>query len=345
MARRARVALLVVAGCGAAALLDRAAAAAVLPVITVCPAAATYAKCDYTSLNKAAREAPAGSTVLVGPGIYREGIIVRADRVTIRGVRGAHIKGAAASGKAAIVVKGDDVTIEAIECSRITVPNGNGACIRAEGMNLTVRGVYFHDSQSGILGGRGRLVVEDSRLKRLGGDIATDIGHAHAIYAGKRVDELIVRRSRILSSKEEGHEIKSRARRTVIEGNVIASLDGRDSRLIDVPNGGVVVIRGNVLEKGPNSSNPDVVGIGLERTGNPKRDHAINSTVIADNTIIFDRVQNIRLFRVRGVPPPKLVGNTIVGGEEFRDLASRWFPDRAAAGLPAYPRLPDPPKP
>ena len=38
-------------------------------------------------------------------------------------------------------------------------------------------------------------------------------------------------------------------------------------RNIDVPDGGVVIIRNNILEKGPNSSNRDVIGIALERLG------------------------------------------------------------------------------
>ena len=63
--------------------------------------------------------------------------------------------------------------------------------------------------------------------------------------------ELVLRRSRVVESVGEGHEVKSRAARTIIENNVIASLTGVDSRQIDLPNGGDIVIRGNVLEKGP----------------------------------------------------------------------------------------------
>ena len=79
-------------------------------------------------------------------------------------------------------------------------------------------------------------------------------------------DHLIVRRSQILSSKDEGHEIKSRARTTTIEDNEIGSLLGRDSRAIDLPNGGNITIRNNIIQKGPNSLNPDLIGIALEKS-------------------------------------------------------------------------------
>lgn len=312
------------------------AAAAEVP-ITVCPADATYATCDYNSLKKAVRKAGDGVTVLVGPGTYREAAVVRANNVKIRAPDGAHVTGVAARGKAAIVVTGDDVTIEGIECSAIEVPDGNGACVRAEGKNLTLRDVYFHDSQEGLLGGKGRVVVENSRFERLG-----EGGRAHGIYATEEVEELVLRGNEILASKGEGHEIKSRAKKTIIEDNVIASLDGHDSRLIDIPNGGVTIIRNNVLQSGPNTSNRDVIGIGLERGKHPERDAAESSTVIERNTIILDGSVGHRLLRTRDVAEPQLRDNVIVGGsDEGYGGQNRWHATREEAGLPPYPALPE----
>ena len=77
--------------------------------------------------------------------------------------------------------------------------------------------------------------------------------------------------------------MKSRAQRTIIEGNVIAGLDGHDSRAIDLPDGGEVVIRGNVLEKGPNSENGQMIGLALEGSL-----HEVSDTLIEDNLILFD---------------------------------------------------------
>ena len=77
----------------------------------------------------------------------------------------------------------------------------------------------------------GRILIRNSRFERLGLN-----GTAHGIYVGG--GELYVYQSEFLRSKSQGMEIKSRARKTVIERSVIASLDGVDSRLLDIPNGG-----------------------------------------------------------------------------------------------------------
>lgn len=307
--------------------------------LVVCPSENLKSDCDYASLRAAIEAAGDGATILVRPGEYREAAVGRADNVTIRGEPGAHVRGVAAENKAALVIRGHNVLIEELECSDIWSKHGNGACVRAEGVNLTLRRVYFHDSQEGILGGKGRILIEDSIFERLGGDEKIALGQAHAIYVGHHVDDFMLRRSRILSSKEEGHEVKSRARRTVIENNVIASLDGRDSRLIDIPNGGEIVIRNNLLEKGPNSSNPDVVGVGLERGHNPALDHAVNSILIEGNTIILDLPGETRIVRVQGVPPPVMSNNTVIGGRPEANGGDRWFRDRGSAGLPPYPEL------
>lgn len=318
--------------------LDRAATAA-SRLITVCPAGAAYATCDYNSIAAAARAAEDGATILIGPGTYREAAVVRASNVTLRAPDGAHVTGAAAQGKAAFVIAGDNVTIEGIECSEIEVPDENGACVRGEGDNLTLRNVHFRDSQEGFLGGKGRVVIENSRLERLG-----EGGRAHGIYAINGVDELILRGNKILASKGEGHEVKSRAKKTVIENNVIATLDGRDSRLIDIPYGGTIIIRNNVLQSGPNTSNKDVIGIGLERGGDP-RFHALETTtLIENNTIILDGDVRHRLVHVRDVPEPELRDNLIVGGrDEGYGGKNRWVATREEAGLPPYPALPDKP--
>jgi hypothetical protein len=307
--------------------------------VRVCPIKVKSDECDRRGLAKALSEAEDGATIIVRSGIYEEAAILRASRVTIRGELGAHLRGVAAEGKAALVIKGDDVVIEGLECSEIKVSSGNGACIRAEGTNLTLRRVHFHDSQEGLLGGNGLLVIEDSLFQRLGGDRETQVGQAHGIYASHRVTRLELRRNRFLASKEEGHEIKSRARSTLIEDNVIASLDGVDSRLIDIPNGGEVVIRGNVLEIGPNSSNPDLIGLGLERSKTPELDHEVNSALIENNTIIIDYGGPTRIINVLDFPEPLVRNNVMIGGSPQPDGDNRWFIDRRAAGLGPYPAL------
>lgn len=284
--------------------------------------------CDTYSLAEALGAVAPGGTVVLAPGTYAEAGILAADRVVLRGESGARLKGVAAEGKAALVIKGDNVVVDGLECSGIAVPDRNGACLRLEGHNLTLRNVYFHDSEEGVLAGNGlgSLIIEDSRFERLGGGG----GYSHAIYAG-RIESLVLRRSQVLSSRDQGHEVKSRATRTLIEDSVVASLDGVDSRLIDVPNGGEVIIRNSLLEKGGKSVNVDVIGYGLEGVG-----QGPNVLRLENDTVLVDRSQALL---VNGAVGTELSQTRVVGGDQRQALTATWLPDRSAAGYLPYPSL------
>lgn len=272
--------------------------------------------------------------VVVPPGIYKEAATISANNVVIK-AHGVRLEGTAAEDKAAVVVKADNVTIEGLECAKIRVADGNGACVRLEGKNLTLRGVIFRDSQSGLLSwnrSSGTVLIEDSRFERL--------GRAHGVYIGRGDTHLIIRRSWFLSSTAEGHEIKSRAARTTIEDSVIASLDGIDSRLIDLPEGGENIIRRNTLAHGPASSNQDLIGIGLEGKGYM---HEENTTLIEDNIVLMERRGGNVFLQHRHVPPAhvRIERNKAIGGSPLGGT-NTWSRDRSAAGLAPYPMLPLP---
>ena len=61
--------------------------------------------------------------------------------------------GQASQGKAIWVIQGDDTTVESVVFTGAAVVDKNGAGIRQEGKNLTVRRCYFHDNEDGILAG------------------------------------------------------------------------------------------------------------------------------------------------------------------------------------------------
>ena len=279
-------------------------------VLRICPAPG--AGCDATSLPEGLGRAATGSLVTIAPGTYREAGIVAADGVTLRADPGARLVGVAAEGKAALVIRGDDTVIEGLECSEIAVPDGNGACIRLEGRNLTVRHVHFHDAEEGILiaDTGGTVIIEDSRFERLGAS-----GRAHGVYAN-HIEALIIRRSCFLSSTDQGHEVKSRAARTVIEDSLIASFNGVDSRLIDLPNGGDLVVRDSILVKGPRSSSRDVIGFGLEGIGHP-----VNGVRLENTVIIIDHP---RARLINGEVPTILSGVQMIGGDPREAGAAPW---------------------
>ena len=145
--------------------------------------------------SAAARIAADGAIVEIDAGIYLGDVAVwRQNDLTIRGVGGrAHLKaaGMAAEGKGIWVMRGNNVTVENIEFSDARVPDKNGAGIRFEGANLTIRRSHFHDNENGILTGRhpeSRILIEHSVFARNGhGD-----GQSHNIYIGK-IKRLILR--------------------------------------------------------------------------------------------------------------------------------------------------------
>lgn len=320
----------------------------------VCAAQSDGGDCEFTSLKTAIAAIKPGDTVRLAAGVYREAALITTPGITIKGEPGAHLQGVAYNGKAALVVRADNVTIDGIECSGIAVRDHNGACVRIEGRDLVIRNVYFHDNQEGVLGGHGgSLVIERSRFERNG----YNRGFAHSVYITS-VDTFVFRNNRVLSTKDEGQGVKSRAKETIIEGNVIAGLDARDSRAIDVPNGGTIVIRSNVLQKGVNSSNSQMIGLGLEG-----HLHPAGSALVENNIMLFDqdlpRIVRIidDIVDVASKPGTavanKMKGevvvrnNMIVGagrvetGAETTKLNNVLHRSRQQASLPEAPALPD----
>jgi len=306
--------------------------------IRVCPPKGAEIGCTYRNIARALADAFPNDTIILAPGIYHQGLVINVPNITLKGEPGAHLMGVPVEGKAALVVRADGVVIDGVECSHIAVPDQNGACIRVEGANLTVRNVYLHDNQEGILGGPGggTFLVENSRFERNGFG-----GYAHGLYVSRNVETFIFRNNEVFRTTGKGHDLKSRAQRTIIENNIFAGLEGQNSRALDLPNGGEIIIRSNVFEKGPNSDNWDMIGLALETqmTGF----NAVNKILIEGNTFIFDRSDGVVLrslstgeiiFRDNMVVGSRSIGaRTIGGGNQF-------FDTRAAAGLPPYPVLP-----
>ena len=229
-------------------------------------------------LATALKNAKDGSIIELSAGLYQDGGVLKANFVTIQGQSGTHLQGFSAAGKGTLVIKGDSAEIINIECSGVKVKDKNGACVRLQGQNLTLRNVYFHDSQQGLLTGHspGSVFIENSRFERLG-----RAGRAHAIYVGG--GELYIHNSTFIASKDEGHEIKSRAEKTVILSSTIASLDGKDSRLVDVPNGGELSISNSTLQQGNNTSNWNLIGYGMEGIKHPT-----NTVSLTKNVFILE---------------------------------------------------------
>lgn len=237
----------------------------------------------YTSPSKVASLVADGDTVEIDAGVYAgEASVWSRHRLLLRGSGGFASLVAPATipnQKAIWVLAGDAIAVDSIEFSQAKVPDRNGAGIRAEGTDLTVRRSWFHDNENGILGGKGHVRVEDSRFERNGyGD-----GLSHNLYISN-CDTFTLARSWSRLARV-GHEVKSRAKVNVIEGNWIGNeSEGTASYEIDLPNGGHALVSGNVIQQGAKTENSAMVSYGAEGLTNPGK-----TLVLAHNTLVNDR--------------------------------------------------------
>ncbi len=218
-------------------------------------------------------------------------------------------------GKGIWLVRGDDVTIENVELSGAKVPDRNGAAIRLEGRNFTLRNSFLHDNENGLLAGANptsEITIDHCELARNGaGD-----GLSHNLYVGA-VARLVVTKS-WLHHAVSGHNLKSRAATSVLSDNRLADeADGHASYEADFPNGGRVTLAFNILQKSPGGENATLVSYGAE--GLTK--DAANTLVAKGNTFISQRPAGARfLFIAPGTQSVTLTGNIFAGPGTLPDV-------------------------
>lgn len=262
----------------------------------------------YATPAAAARAAHPGDTVKIEPGTYRDCAVWRANRLTIEGTGpGVVLADKICQGKAIFVIHANDVTVRRITFRGARSADGNGAGIRAEGVNLTLDGVKFIDNEDGVLAGSrhdSTILVRNSEFVRNGACIKAC---AHGIYVG-HIRLLRIENSRFLDTRV-GHHIKSRAARTILTDNHIEDgPNGTASYEVDIPNGGTLIMTGNVIEKGPRNQNATAaVSIGEEGLTN-----ATPRILIKDNRFTNDGPPTA-FVRNLTKTPAELVGNTLKG--------------------------------
>lgn len=196
-------------------------------------------------------------TVTVAPGTYHACAVQQGGDITIRAATPGTVifDGVPCEGKAALVLRGQGSIVDGIIFQNIRVPDGNGAGIRLESGNLTVRNSLFRNSEEGILtgDGEGSVTIDKSTFRHLG-RCDRDLDCAHGIYIG-RLDSLTVTNSRF-DLGDGGHYLKSRAARVTITDNSFDDSGGTlTNYMIDLPNGASGVIRGNDMVQGKDKDN------------------------------------------------------------------------------------------
>ena len=266
---------------------------------------------SYALPSTALAAAHAGDTVHIMAGRYFDCAIVAQNRLTIEGEGSASVlTDKTCGGKALLVIDGLDVTVRNLTLQRARVADGNGAGIRAEGGNLTVEGVHFVNNQDGLLAADNPAAT--IRILRSefvdNGSCQNGGGCAHGLYVNT-LGLLRIEDSRFYETRE-GHDIKSRALRTEIVGTTIEDgPEGTSSYLIDIPNGGSLLIQDSTLQKGPNCTNHSAaISIGEEGVDRPSDEIVVRDTH-------FRNDMNTPTVFVRNITatPVQLVGDVLTG--------------------------------
>jgi hypothetical protein len=263
---------------------------------------------------------------------------VRASNLTIRGVGEGRAlldaKGTSAGRKGILVTTGKDITVENLEF-RNAGGEVNAAGIRAEGQNLTVRNCKFFECRDALLGGAGEVLIEHSEFSHCGHN---DNPATHNLYISQNVTKLTYRYNYSHHSYE-GHLLKTRAKESWILYNRITDEDGTGSAVADFPNGGVVVLVGNIFHKGPKGQNNRAIAYGMEGVK-----HQTNALYVVNNTIIWDnrRPQEMAFVHVVKAPEgftPVIRNNVCIGplrltsSAKFEESGNLIFKTAAEAGF------------
>ncbi len=226
------------------------------------------------SLADAVAQAADGDVIELDPGDHHaQTAVITQRRLVVRAAEGRavlHADGAHAEGKAMFVVRGGQVTIEGLEFRGSRVPAGNGAGIRFERGALTLRRCGFFDNEMGLLssGDAGStLAIEDCAF---GAAPPWYTGQLHHLLYVGRIARLRVAHSRF-SGGWRGHLLKSRAALSHIVCNrLVDGEDGEASYQIDLPNGGLACVQGNVIAQGARAQNLALVAYGAEAEPHPQ---------------------------------------------------------------------------
>ena len=236
-------------------------------------------------LAAAVAKAQDGDVIDVLPGVYKGvHLVLEGRRLTLRG-SGEKAPvfdggGTMVPYPALVLVRGGDVVLENLEFRGARSEQSAGAGVRLEGGRLTLRNCHFRDNEHGVStnnDAQAELLIEASSF---GMAPRVEGGLYHLLNVG-RIARLTVTGSRFQQGFE-GHLVRSRARETTLRHNMIHDGPGGGASYeIDLPNGGLVTLVGNVIGQGRNSQNPVMVAYGAEGMSWDR-----NRLVLAHNTFL-----------------------------------------------------------
>lgn len=192
------------------------------------------------------------------------------------------------------------ITIDNIvfDGARVSDANGgNGAGIRYQAQDLTIRNCLFTSCQNGILEGGSysgsNVSIINTEFNNNGYEVtgAANSGYEHSIYISAQTDSLLVQNCYFHDPRGEANSIKTRAQKSYILYNRIDEAAGQGSWEINIAQGGLSVIIGNTIVQGASSVNHGIVSYDAAT-------NAIENFYFINNTVINKYPGNFLYFNV-----------------------------------------------
>ncbi|MFH7044208.1 hypothetical protein ABT392_18100 [Paucibacter sp. JuS9] len=270
----------------------------------------------------AAAVARDGDRIEVDAGAYPGDVAVWTQRdlrlVAVGGRVELFAAGQAAEAKGIWVVRAEGFEVRGFDFIGAQVPDRNGAGIRLEQGSLLVQDCLFRNNENGILTGNDaslRLTVRDSEFAFNGaGD-----GLSHHLYAGN-IARLEVSGS-YFHHALIGHLLKSRAQVNDIRYNRLTDeTGGRASYELNLPNGGLAYVIGNIIQQTASTENPNLISYGEEGYRWPR-----NALYLVNNTLIDERRGGSLLRVASGSVELTAVNNLLAANRSLDASASGTF--------------------
>lgn len=262
------------------------------------------------TLSEASLLAKDGDTVEVDAGDYLRDVAVWTQNDLTLRVRNGRARliaqGSSAESKGIWVIRGGKIAVEGFDFIGATVPDHNGAGIRFEKGHLKIENCRFLENENGILTGGNSESTLEIHSSEFGNNGFGD-GQSHNLYVGA-IGMLKVTGSYSHQAKA-GHLLKSRAARNLIFYNRLTDeTGGTASYELELPNGGLAYVMGNVIQQSSTTDNSTVISFGAEGY----RSQA-NRLYLVNNTLVDMRPQGGQFLRVKTGAEVFAINNLLVG--------------------------------
>jgi hypothetical protein len=235
--------------------------------------------------------------------------------------------------KGGLLVKGVNLHLENVELwEAASASSGNGAGIRFESAkgvqaNISCTDVAFRFCENGVLGPDN--TVQGGKVSFLRCEFDRNgrykSGQEHGAYIGL-ANELVVDTCHFHDTYT-GHELKTRAKKSILRNSRFGSTDSRASYEAEFPNGGDVLITDCTFIQGKLTDNNFVIGFGAE--WNSSSGHSINRLIVR-NCVFWNFHPDGYVLRVDPKVPSPIV--------EFHDctfvnFTQNWNPNYAVSAV------------